>query len=619
MTPAENADATRLPVVPVPHRWVPGDGEFRLHRFSRLVLGDSLADAVAPLLPGLRTLTGLPLPSSTLALAGDMGVRLDRRLPPQGYRLSVTDRAVLTAADPAGAFYGLQTLLKLLGSAADGRTLPQGEIRDAPRAAVRGVMLDVGRRRWDLDGLRAFVRRAAWLGCNRIQLHLTEWNGFRVRLPGFEELAAEDAYTPAEINELIALAARHHIEVVPEIDLPAHATALIAHRPGLRFTGTGGRALNDGSEWTGEPTDGWVMDITKKDNRDWIAGLLTAFVTALDSRTVHLGGDEWPPEPRLSRCAALTAYARSLDPSYRATDALVAFLNDMAGLVRALGRTVELWNWWEHAARHDVRVAPDQDIRLTVWEPHDAEPGRGTDYFTDRGYDVITSPLSTHYVTPRTAPGNRPGNNHVAPDPRRAYADWETEPGGAHQVCVWADWAEEQPDAYFVWHARRPLEVLADRMWGGPRHAHVDRLLDVLDQLDQDELTRGRGGPAAPRAEATGPEPIAPAGGPTVVRRVRFRPPVGPDGEGEGQWTAATAALLDATLGVRFQGADDPDGPWYDLAEVVHQPTATWNELRVEDPAPEPYRWLRAYGAPGGLDTRWYGERGERRARGGKA
>lgn len=51
MTPAENADATRLPVVPVPHRWVPGDGEFRLHRFSRLVLGDSLADAVAPCCP----------------------------------------------------------------------------------------------------------------------------------------------------------------------------------------------------------------------------------------------------------------------------------------------------------------------------------------------------------------------------------------------------------------------------------------------------------------------------------------------------------------------------------------------------------------------------------------
>ncbi|MFI9555454.1 family 20 glycosylhydrolase [Nonomuraea endophytica] len=599
-----------IPLVPTPHR-LSSDG-------ARLRLGPhaTISPGAGPLLAELRAATGLPLPERVRG--ADLELTADPAIAPQSYVLEIADRVRVRSADPAGAFYGLQTVLKLLS----GRELPKVTITDGPAVAVRGVMLDLGRRHWDPAYLRRFVRRMAWLGYNRLQLHLTEWNGFRVRLPGYEDLATEPAYSLDDLTELIGYARSLHIEAVPEIDLPAHASHLIARRPELRPADA---ALNDGAHWTGHTTDAWTMDITRPANREWIKGLLAAFCAAFDTPAIHIGADEWPVEPALSAAPALVAYARSIHPDHGPSDALIAFVNELAQVVRDHGKRPEMWNWWEYASGGTHRISPARDIRLTAWPDTEAEVRA----FSDAGYDVIAAPAVSHYVTPRTTPGNRTGVNYVTADPRHLYHDWTPSQVTGYQLCVWADWAEEQPDAYFDWYATRPLDVLADRLWGGPLLADVDDYLTVVDALPYTgkaplRLVR-EVGPSGEVQPVSGLRPVGEVGSvcevglaggvgavvalavPVRIRRVRFRPAV-PSGARAvgGKWPEPVWQALDAVRGTRFQGALTADGPWEDLAVIEWLPTTTWNVLDVE--ADGAYTCLRAVDAPDGLEIEWWSE-----------
>jgi hexosaminidase len=454
-----------------------------LREHARLVTGRAAAAAVGELVHELRAATGRALPHvDGEAVAGDLAVRIDPAagLPPGGYTLAIGAEVTVVGVDPAGAFYGLQSVLKLLRPDAGGPGLPCGVGSDWPAVAVRGAMLDLGRRYWSPEYLRAFIRRLAWLGGNRMQLHLTEWNAFRVRLadPRFAGLADAQAYRAAELRDLIAYGRRLHVDVVPEIDLPAHATAITRYRPGLRFAGEGAEAANSGARFTRQPTDGWTIDITRPGNRAWVRELLTAFATELDAPRVHIGGDEWQDDRELARCADLVGYARSLHPDYRPTDALVCFVNELVALLREQGREVELWSWWELAGGGECRAWIDRGARITAWP----ERPDGLPFFTDHGYRVVASPMSTHYVTP----GPPAGQGGRMADARWLYERWDPGryPGiDGYQLCVWADHAVAQPDGYFEGHLRRPLEAMLDRLWGGARRAGADDFFAAADAL----------------------------------------------------------------------------------------------------------------------------------------
>lgn len=587
-----------LDLVPAPRQWSPASGQFTLPAAARLVADPGTVAAVRRLVPELRTATGLALPlADDPARPGDLAVRINPEgaAAPGGYSLEFTDAGTVTGADPAGAFYGLQTVLKLLCGAPDRRSLPCGIVHDWPATLVRGAMLDLGRRYWSLDYLREFVRNLAWLGGNRLQLHLTEWNAFRVLLddPRFADLAAPESYTAAQLRELIAQARELHVDVVPEIDLPAHASAITQRHPELRFTGPGADAANSGAQFTGQPTHGWTIDITRPANRAWVRDLLTAFATELDTSTVHIGADEWQEDEALSRCTALVNYARDLDPTYRPTDALNAFVNDLVALLAGLGRSVELWSWWEIAAGDEIRVWPDRSARVTAWPSDPA----GLGFFLDHGYRVLASPMATHYVTPCAPPGNRPHDpDHRVPDPRWLHERWEPPRAAGldgYQLCVWADHATDQSDEYFDWHLRRPLQAMLDRLWGGPRRASAD---DFFDAVDAQPLpspstmnTRLTGTPGTSQGHVSVvlPEPAR-------LTRVRIRPaaPVPPTDAPTGRWPADAHERLDALIGGRIQGAADPAGPWNDLATVAWQPAPVWTELTVRSDIPvRAVRW----------------------------
>ncbi|WP_265443287.1 family 20 glycosylhydrolase [Flexivirga meconopsidis] len=496
----------------------------------------------------------------------------DPTLSAAAYRLTVRDGvAVVAGSDTDGLRHGIHALAKLVVRQ-HGR-LTDVVVEQSPALTVRGVCLDVGRRRWRTETLRAFIDEMAWLGLNRLQLHLTEWNAFRIGLSDirFRGLADPDHYSSDELNELIELAHADGIAVSVELNLPAHCTALIEAFPDLGVRGSD-VVLADGSTWTGFPTTGWMLDIARPQVVDFCTDLVRAVVSEVHADAYHLGGDEWFGSEELARSPGLQAAASDLAAragapgaaSYTPADVVVDFLNRMCAVVREAGGRAEIWSWWDQAGA--VAVQPDSTTTITAWGAGD-EASR----LVAQGYSVVASPEDTHYVTPRTAPGNLPGVNYVAVDCQR-LSSGPLQTGGGEQLAIWCDWAEEQPDEYFLWYAAAALRVFATRAWDGPS-PEADNAAAQHDLIRRPG-TRGVGGPRVV------------VGGDERLVGVRINAVSGAHVTSiGGKWTHETARLLDRWRGAVIEIAA-PSGPWHELMRLDKQLPPTWMSLPLNEVGP---------------------------------
>src|SRR5206468_3736970 len=154
-------------------------------------------------------------------------------------------RATIRARGKAGLFYGAQTLAKLAGArsidgaprAAPTRAVPCVHIDDSPRFAFRGMHLDVARHFFDKTVVERYVDLLAFYKLNVFHWHLTDDQGFRLRLPSHPELATEPAFSQDEVREIVSYARDRFVTVIPEIEMPGHARAILASHPELSCNG----------------------------------------------------------------------------------------------------------------------------------------------------------------------------------------------------------------------------------------------------------------------------------------------------------------------------------------------------------------------------------------------
>ncbi|MFF2507623.1 beta-N-acetylhexosaminidase [Streptomyces sp. NPDC058067] len=307
-----------------------GDGSFLLDDSTALVAAPEVRPEAGWLQSALRPATGLDLP---LADRADRAVelRLDDGLGPEAYRLDATPQGVVvTGGDRAGVFHGCQTLLQLLPAAVFRRAevpgvrwaVPEVAVTDAPRFAWRGTMLDVARHFMPKHDVLRFLDLMAMHRLNTLHLHLTDDQGWRVeilRYPRLTEVGAGrnesqrgatiDApgdgrphggfYTQDDIREIVAYAARRHITVVPEIDVPGHSQAAIAAYPEL---GVGGGPSEVWTRWGVNPH---VLN-TEESTVAFYRGVLDEIMDLFPGPVVGVGGDEcptieWREDPRTQR------------------------------------------------------------------------------------------------------------------------------------------------------------------------------------------------------------------------------------------------------------------------------------------------------------------------------
>jgi hypothetical protein len=603
--PAARAEAAPAnaapPVVPSLHQWNGGSGEFRLEPQSRIVVDPRYVAALTgdahTFATDVAAVTGaaLPVVSSASPHVGDLYLTLGASgLPPQGYTLDVGEVVRISGADAAGAFYGEQTVEQMLKLDPSHVAIPRGSARDWPDYAHRGVMLDMGRHYYSPAYVDREIREAAWHKLDVVHLHLTEYNAFRLQSTTYPGLAAAQSYSHADLAAFVAQARRYHVTLVPEIDMPAHDTAIADYDPSLKFDCP---ALSNG----------FTLDVTKPQTEQFLDGLLKEFVPLFpDSPVFHLGGDEYASLAQQRSCPELVDYARA--HGYASTeDVFVNFLNRLAADVGALGRRAEIWNWWDVVG--GATIAPDKNLIIDAWT------GSPSAYLA-AGYDTVSSPGNLLYVTPEGPPGGS-----LEPNDKSLYESW-VPPTDPHllgfEISRWSDNAFDQPDSYFDWFANRPEDVLAARTWGGVRAASVFAFEDQVDRVGTAPGVPEYGPPDALRLTGT-PYGTGPAYGNSDATFDKvFDGDVGTyfdysqaDGGyagidlGPGHAAPVSAIRFvprsnqpGRMVGGRFEGCTDgPASGCHTLATVRWRPSYEWTEIPVYDPSA--YRWLR-YVAPNG-------------------
>ncbi len=284
-------------------------------------------------------------------------------LGPEGYALSIGPEAVrISASDPAGAFWAVQTLRQLLpveaaGARPDGSrgcSLPAVEIRDRPRFGWRGLMLDCSRTFQSMDYLRRTVDRMALYKLNVLHLHLTDDQGWRLEIEKRPALTREGArfperfgepqstqgfYSQDEIRELVRYAAERHVSVVPEIEMPGHSLAALSCYPELSCTG-GPFEIYPFFQGPGITEE--IFCAGREESFEFFADVLDEVVGIFPSPFVHVGGDE-VPKRRWKECPR--CQARMREEGLADVHELQSwFIRRAEGLLEARGRRLIGWD-----------------------------------------------------------------------------------------------------------------------------------------------------------------------------------------------------------------------------------------------------------------------------------
>ena len=269
--------AAELHLIPWPAQITQQDGQFAVNEQTAVVADHAFASEAAGLSAALHL--------TNTAAASKNRIELTTRgahgLAAEAYQLEVSPAGItIRAASPAGAFYGCQTLQQLIEPQT--RTVPVVKITDAPRYAWRGFMLDVSRHYFDQSTILREIDWMAGYKLNRLHLHLTDDPAWRLELQKYPELTSTGArgnfsdsnapaayFTRAAMSQIIAYAQARHIVVVPEIDMPGHASAATRTFPQLDG---GVHTFNPGREETYDFLQNVLLDVMETFPSPWWCG-----------------------------------------------------------------------------------------------------------------------------------------------------------------------------------------------------------------------------------------------------------------------------------------------------------------------------------------------------------
>lgn len=248
----------------------------------------------------------------------------------EAYKLIVNDKRVcISGASEASVFYGIQTLRKSLPVAQDiNVNLSAVEIYDKPRFAYRGAMLDVARHFYTVDEVKTFIDMLALHNINRFHWHLTDDQGWRIEIKKYPKLMSVASerketvvgrwysgiydgksyggyYTQDELRDVIDYAAKRHITIIPEVDLPGHMQAALTAYPELGCTGG---PYEVRTIW-GVSQD--VLCVGNDFTLQFVKDVLSEVADIFPSEYIHIGGDECP-KVRWEKCPKCQERIKSL-------------------------------------------------------------------------------------------------------------------------------------------------------------------------------------------------------------------------------------------------------------------------------------------------------------------
>lgn len=448
---AQTSTNPRPFTIPAIHEWKGGKGQLLLTPQSRIIYSDSRLRPVAESLARDWQTTGLTLnvAEGKKAAAGDIlfVYKSQKQLGGEGYTIDI-DRSIRIEATEKGAMHAAQTMLQITHASL---SLPKGHIIDRPDYRLRGLMLDCGRKFLPIHYLRRLVRTMAYYKMNTLSVHLNDninckfshdnWDeayaAFRMESERFPGLTAQDgSYGKDEFRQFVLEAAALGVEVIPEIDVPAHSLAFSHYRPSL------------GSKEFG-------MDHLELTNPEVIPFIDSLFAEYLEGPEpifagprVHIGTDEYSNKKQ------------DIVERFR------ALADHMIHTVETYGKQAALWGSLTHA-RGKTPVKVD-NVLMFAWYNGYAQP----DSMSALGYQLVSIPSRTHYIVPAA------GYYYDYLNSRNLYDNWtpavvaqyrfkEFDPhieGG--MFAVWNDIVGNGIATADIHHRVMPaIQVVAEKCW----------------------------------------------------------------------------------------------------------------------------------------------------------
>ncbi|MGH9665763.1 MAG: beta-N-acetylhexosaminidase, partial [Bryobacteraceae bacterium] len=453
------ADET-LPLMPWPSHVASGSGQLVIDgNFTAGLSGGGAADlrvrhATARALDRLFRETGIPV-SRDLASAGTtptLSVVVEHVRPgiqqygdDESYRLTVTSEAAkLTAAEPLGALRGLETFLQLVRIGPNGFAAPAVDITDKPRFAWRGLSLDVSRHFMPVSTVERTIDGLAAVKMNVLHWHLSDDQGFRVESKLYPLLQGKGSnglyYTREEVHDVIAYARDRGIRIVPEFDMPGHATSWFTGYPDLASGKGPYEVVRDYGVLTA------TMDPAKEYTYKFLDGFIGEMARLFPDDYFHIGGDEVNPKGEWANNSHIAAFMKQNHlPDLHALQAY--FNRRVAKIVTRHGKRMEGW---------DEILDPDlpRSIVIQSWRGQKslAEAAR-------QGYSGI---LSSGYYLDLMYPASQ----HYAADPMKGAtadltpAEQKRILGG--EATMWEELATLENIDVKLWPR---LAAIAERLW----------------------------------------------------------------------------------------------------------------------------------------------------------
>ena len=382
-----NAQNNPIHLIPQPVEFQHLSGYYSLTKSTTIGFDRPEGLAVANMLAQkLNTPTGFALKAQQgvkNAIQLNLNSTPNAKIGKEGYVLDVTPKGVvITANQPAGLFYGMQTLLQLLPKEIESKspakanwTVPAVKITDYPRFGWRGIMLDVSRHFFSKEDVKTYIDEIARLKYNTFHWHLTDDNGWRIEIKSLPKLTSVGAwrvaraghfgeradpksgeaatyggfYSHDDIREVVRYAQERNVTIVPEIDVPGHSMAAIAAYPELSCTKNPNTYVNPGTafaDWYGNGTFKMHIENTLNPSDEKVYEFLDKVFTEVaelfPNPYIHVGGDEcykgyWKEDPG---CQALM---KKLNIRH-VEDLQGYFMNRVEGILKAKGKKLLGWD-----------------------------------------------------------------------------------------------------------------------------------------------------------------------------------------------------------------------------------------------------------------------------------
>ena len=495
-------------LVPCPVSLVPGTGNFHFSaKTSFAVENEGQAEQVRQFTELLTRAGGFTPRIKIDSRKGDVCLVTDATLKSEAYKLEITIKKItIRASDLQGFYYALQSIRQLLPSAIESEqvtenvdwTVPALTITDQPRFGYRGLLVDVARFFSPKENLLRIIDCMAMLKLNKLHLHLVDDNGWRIEIkkyPLLTEIGScrvdrpgktfpEGFYTQDEIREIVRYAQERHIEVIPEIEMPAHSNAALAAYPLLScpvvdkfigvLPGLGGNHAD-------------VIFCAGNDSVfTFLQDILDEVLELFPSKYIHLGGDE-ARKTHWEECPL--CQTRMKAESLENTEELQGyFMARVARYVQNKGREVIGWDELTNA-----RI-PEGSIILG-WQGY----GQAALKAAELGHRFIMTPARILYLIRYQGPQwfepiTYFGNNTLKDvyDYEPVQKDWTPQAASllmGVQACMWTEFCNSSADVDYLLFPR--LSALAEVAWTKPARKNWASYLKAMDHFNEHLAAKG--------------------------------------------------------------------------------------------------------------------------------